>query len=130
MALNTNECIPFYEPGERITGSVITAQVTGKRFVKVAGSKANGLNVVIAPVTAGATKPFGVAGADCAVGDTVVCYTGGYTVPVTAGGTVTAGQEVEIDSVGRVVTLASGRPVGLALSDATIGVDCTVRIYT
>lgn len=129
MALPTNECIPYYEPGDRVTGQVVTAQVTGKRFVKLAASKASGSNVQIAPVTVGATKPFGVAAADCAVGDTVVCYLGNFTVPVTAGGTITNGQELEIDSVGRVVTLASGRPVGFALSDATIGNDCIVHLY-
>jgi len=130
MALPTNECIPIYEDGERVTGVVLTAAVTGKRFVKIAASKPAGGNLQIAPVTVGATKPLGVASSDCNVADVVTVLTGpGMIMPVTAGGTVTNGQELEIDSVGRVVTLAAGRPVGLAVSDATIGLDCLVKLY-
>lgn len=128
MALPNNECIPIYEPGRNITGVVNTGAVTGKRFVKLAATKPSGGNIQIAPVTAGAIKPLGVAASDCNVADTVDVICGGI-VPVTAGGTVTTGQELEIDSSGRVVTLASGRPVGLAVSDATVGNDCFVKLY-
>ena len=37
----TNECIPYYEPGERITGHCETA-VTGKRFVAVSDNIQSG----------------------------------------------------------------------------------------
>lgn len=129
MALPTNECIPLYEDGDRVTGVVTVGAVTGKRFVKLGATKPGGGNLQIAPITAGAIKPLGVASADCNVADTVTVLTGNQIVPVTAGGTVTTGQQVEIDSSGRVVTLASGIAVGLACSDATIGLDCFVKLY-
>jgi hypothetical protein len=125
-----NECIPLYRPGADLT-TLTTAAVTGKTFVSISGgvNAATGGLISVATATA-ATKAFGVAVADAASGARVAVITGpGQVVPVTAGGTITAGQEVEVGGSGRAVVLASGKAAGLAVSAGTSGNDVFVRLY-
>lgn len=132
-----NECMPYYEPGTRITGHA-SAGITGKTFVAPSGniqsgpllaSTSEGGNIVVATCTAGA-RALGVAGYDVASGEKCPLLTGpGMVVPVTAGGTIAAGAEVEVGSGGKAITLASGKAVGLCLTGATNNNDAMVRLY-
>lgn len=121
-----NECIPFYEPGKRITFEA-TAAVTGKRFLGVSGARASGENVQAAHAGAG-DPSIGVASFDVALGDLGTAISGGV-VPVTAGATVTAGEEVEADANGKAIPLASGKALGLALDDAALNADAQIKLY-
>ena len=124
-----NECIPLSDEGENIT-AVTTAAVTGKTFLGVTGALAAGFpgsNVKVATTAAGA-KPFGVAAYDAASSALVGVVKDGV-VPVTAGGTLAAGDEVEADASGKAIKLASGKAAGRAVSAATAGTDVFVDLY-
>jgi hypothetical protein len=128
-----NEAIVLFETSD-ITGKA-TAAITGKRFVDVSAAMNPALNTALdggvvsfAPAGAG-VKAFGVAVYDAAINAMVpVVGTPGRIVPVTAGGTVTAGQEVETDATGRAITLATGKSLGKALTSATVGNDVFVKL--
>lgn len=121
----TNEAKPLFRPGVDVTASA-TAAVTGKTLVGVSATRdANGL-VKVAPATA-AGKPFGVAAHDAASGATLAILRGGI-VPVTAGGAIAAGAQVEVGTGGKVVTLASGVAVGLALETGTASNDVLIAL--
>lgn len=135
-----NECIPFYDDGEEITGHVDVA-VAGKTFVKInnniqsgpglsaAGVSGGGGNIRIAPADAAGRK-FGVAAWDAAVGTKVtVLRSPGIVVPVIAGAALTAFQEVEIGAGGKAVPLAAGRAVGYALTAAAQDADAMIHLY-
>lgn len=132
MAKGDNAILPLYEDADRITGRA-TAAITGGRFVQISGDleaspllnagspSTTGGNVKVATCGAG-VKAFGVASMDAAAdGDKILVYTGDLVLPVTAGGTVTAGQQVESDSTGRAITLNTGVSNGIAVSSATVG---------
>lgn len=122
-----NECIPHYRPGADIT-AVTTAAVTGKTFVDLSAALTTGLPSV-APSTA-AGKTVGVAARDAASGARVSIIRGkGSIVPVTAGGTIAYGAEVEVGSAGKAVTIASGVAVGRAWSAGTSGNDVIIELY-
>lgn len=141
-----NDCIPIFEEGDRITCHA-SAALTGKRFCDISGDAqagfglkglaadplaagVQGLISVGAPSAAG--KGFGVVAWDVASGGEVTVIRGrGMIVPVTASAAaITAGQEVEIaDTTGRVKTLASGVPVGRAVSSCASGADCAISLY-
>jgi predicted RecA/RadA family phage recombinase len=137
MGMNDNPCIPFYEPGKSITCQA-SATVTGKRFVAISGNRQSGPalstatdggNYLVAPAGAG-VRAFGVSGHDAASGEKVKVRRGsGWVLPVTAGGTITAGAEVECDSVGRAIALASGKALGIATTGATSGNDAEIALY-
>lgn len=134
-----NECIPFYEPGSRITGHC-EAAVTGKRFVDISddrqgpvagaglGTNTDGGNIVVSHATA-AGKAIGVASHDAAIGKKVTILSGGFVVPVTADGAINSGDEVEVGANGKAKALAAGRPVGRAFDDAADGADAMIKIY-
>jgi hypothetical protein len=131
-----NVCEYYYTPGQEISGIVTTTAVVGKTFVKVNANRAAGPalntsaaggNVAIGPASA-AGAPLGVARWDGAVGAIVPVVTAGV-VPVTAGGTIAAGAEVEIDSSQRAVAYSSGIKVGYCLSGATVGNDAQIKLY-
>lgn len=133
-----NECIPFYEPGSRITGHA-SATIIGKRFLDISGNiqsgpglsaTSEGGNLQVAPCAAGA-KAFGVSGYDAATGTKVPVLNGpGMVVPVTAGANIAFGAEVEVGTAGQAITLAAGKAVGKCLTAATSGADAMVRLYT
>lgn len=133
--------IPYYEDSHRlpcVAGT--TGNVTGGRFVDVAAAQQTGWNgleaetsaagghVVVARCLAG-KRAIGVAGWTAADGQEVTVYRG-HTVPVVCGAAVVAGVEVESDSTGRAITLATGRPCGKALSTTSAAGDlCLVTVY-
>lgn len=133
-----NECIPFKEEAGSITAKA-TATITGKTFVKISGNRTGGgaaglgtdlANVYqVAPCTAGA-KALGVARYDCANGALVGVYTQpGIIVPVTAGATITAGQEIEVDAAGKAIPFAAGIKVGYAMTGAAAAADAEIKLY-
>lgn len=127
-----NECTPLFRPGADVT-CLTTGAVTGKTFVDVSGAAspalASGGNVRVATATA-AGLSFGVAAYDAASGARVPVVRGkGSIVPVTAGGTIAAGAEVEVGSGGKAVTIASGKARGRALEAGTNNADIFVELY-
>lgn len=110
-----NEAIPFYEDGDELT-AYCTADVIGKRFAMVSadrrpGGPADGVtdatdggNISAATATAG-IKVLGVFGYDQAMGGLVPVFRYNRVMPVTAGASITAGQEVQSDGVGKAVPL-------------------------
>lgn len=101
-----NECIPFYDDGDDITG-VVTTAVTGKRCVKVSGDLGTAGCVAIAPADAGG-RIFGVAGLDGAVGDFVRVLRGTKSVvPIRASAAIAAFEEVMVGANGTVVPAVS-----------------------
>jgi hypothetical protein len=128
MTTVQNECIPLYEPGKRIT-IIADGGINGRRAVKVNASKGQtfpGANLHVIQAVAG-DRPDGIA-----LWDLLTNEVGGMirdgVVPVDAGATVTAGQEVQVDATGRVITLAAGKSIGKAWTDATVGNPCYVAL--
>jgi hypothetical protein len=88
----------------------------------------------VATCSAGA-KAFGVAGFDAAAsGDVLPVICGpGIVVPMVAGGTITAGNQVESDAAGKPIAWAgtiATQPNGQALNSVTVGQTVYVRLYT
>jgi hypothetical protein len=124
-----NEAVPLFRPGGDLT-CLTTATVTGKTFVNVSATRDATTGLIKVATATGAAAALGVARADAASGTRVVVLSGpGLIVPVTAGGAVTAGAEVEVGTGGKAVTLASGRPVGLAVETGANNADMLIRLY-
>jgi len=126
-----NECIPLYRPGGDVTALVGSGGVTGKTFVNISAAldPAAGTNVTVVTATA-AGLTSGVASRDAAQGAQVgIIRTPGAIVPVTAGGTIAVGAEVEVGSGGKAVTIASGKARGRAWTAGTSGNDVFVELY-
>lgn len=122
-----NECIPFYEPGRRITCHA-TAGVTGKRFVGISADRQADGSISVAHATAAAAA-FGVAAYDAATGEKVGVLRGsGFVVPVTAAEDLTAGERVEVGANGQAAALAAGIAVGTAVTAATTGNDAQIAL--
>jgi Uncharacterized conserved protein (DUF2190) len=122
-----NECIPYYRPGQDVTALTTTA-VVGKTFVDWTTAWTTNLGSV--GTAAGAGKVAGVAAYDAPNNSKVAVIRGkGQIVPVTAGGTIAAGAEVEVGTGGKVVTSASGVKVGRALGAGANNQDCIVELY-
>lgn len=126
-----NECIPAYEPGTHLTAIVGSGGVTGKTFVDISAALSVSVGTPATVVTATAAGlSVGVAARDAAAGAKVlVVRSKGAVVPVTAGGNIAVGAEVEIGSNGRAVTLASGKARGRAWSAGTSGNDVFIELY-
>lgn len=120
-----NECTPLFRPGWHVTARA-TAQLTGKRFVGISADLDDD-GVIRVGLPAAGARTFGVAAHDAATGTVLTILRRGI-IPVTAGGTITAGQEVQVDNVGRVVTLAAGVSIGQAVENATTGQDVAVAL--
>lgn len=127
MPPGTNDSIPYYTPGGTLTATC-TIAVTGRRFVKISANKeagpalntsSAGSNFQVAPATVAGSAPFGVAAYDGALNEKIPIFTDGYVTEVEAGAAIVAGVELEIDASGRVITLATGKKVGMALSAAS-----------
>lgn len=121
-----NECTPLFVDGDVVTG-LTTAAVTGKRFLGISGDRDAFGMIKVAPATA-ALRAFGVAGYDAGSGATVPVIREGI-VPVTAGGSITAGAEVEVGTGGKAVTLATGKAVGYAVGTGSTDADVFVALY-
>lgn len=141
MAKGDNPILPLYEDADHITGAVASAgSVLGGRFVVPSGGfqsspllnaatvATDGGNVQINQAGAGA-RALGVAAYDAPnPGDKVTIYTGRFVVPMVAGGSITAGQQVESDAAGKPITLATGVANGLAVSSASSGQTVYIRL--
>ncbi|MEX3655254.1 capsid cement protein [Mycolicibacterium fortuitum] len=108
-----NEAKPLFRPGQDVT-ALTTGAVTGSTFVGVSATRDAATGLVKVATATAAAKAFGVASADIASGATGLIHRGGILF-VTAGGSITAGAQVEVGSGGKAVTLASGVAVGTAL---------------
>lgn len=147
MATGDNAVIPLFEPGERITANA-TAVVAAGRFVKISGDmESPPIMTVATPITGGnnvqcaqcvaGDRAFGVAGYDAAaIGDKFPVINGpGIVVPMTAGGTITANDQVMSDAAGKPVTWTSAASEanhanGLAVSSAASAGIVYIRLYT
>lgn len=148
-----NECIPFKEPGLTITCKVEAgATVVGKTFVKVSavrtGGGAGGLSTavdnvpVIEPCDVAGEAALGVAANDAAAGQLVkvFCRGNGIVLPITAGGTITAGDEIQTDAAGKAITFAppttttatalpTVRVMGYAIDSAASSADAEIKLF-
>lgn len=125
-----NESIPLYRPGADLTATAGGA-ITGKTFVDISAALAPAAGTPATVVTATAAgRSVGVASRDTASGAKLHVLRGpGTIVPVTAGGTIALGAEVEIGASGRAVTIASGIARGRAWSAGTSGNDIFIELY-
>lgn len=135
-----NDCIPYYRPGEDLTGQA-TAAVVGKRVLKISATLTSGPGLAATAEgsnarvnhCAGATEvPFGISKYDAASGGKVGIIREGV-VPVTAGAAVTAGQQLMADATGKVIPYvwagaAVPVVVGVAMNDAILDADCMVAL--
>jgi hypothetical protein len=116
--------IPYKETSE-VTFRA-TAAVVGKRMLAISGDRTGGPglsadleNVYRMAHCAAGAKAFGVSKSDVAINKLGGCDgSPGRIVPVTAGGAIVAGNEVQSDAVGKVVALTTGKAVGLAMTGA------------
>jgi hypothetical protein len=126
----SNECIPFYESADRLTGGCVEA-VKGKRFVAPiesmlsgpgmpataqvgASDPIDGGNIMVAHCPAGA-RALGVSAWDEEVGGKTGVITEGV-VPVVAGANLAAGQVVAVGAEGKAVAAsATGTAASLEL---------------
>ncbi len=135
-----NECIPFYEPGSRVTGHC-EAAVTGKRFVDISddrqgpvagaglGTNTDGGNIVVSHASAGGNA-IGVSSHDAAIAKKVTILGAGFIVPVTADGAINSGDEVMVGATGKAKAWATGnRVVGRAWDDAADGAPAMIQVY-
>lgn len=125
-----NECIPYKEPGERVTATT-TAAVTGKRAVAISADRqADGTYSVALPAAGG--RIFGVAGWDAPSGARVgVIRDPGIILPMTSGAAIVAGAQVQVDATGAVIPLAAGVAIGTALTGVgAAGNDAMIALFT
>lgn len=128
----TNECVPFFKPGQDITG-ILEADLGGKRFVAPVGVEGarGGQPHINYPAAGGAA--CGVLGHDGVTGQAVHFNVGG-TLPVVAGADITAGTLVMSDAEGRAVPYALGTApafntsLGLATTNAVSGGAVAVQL--
>lgn len=129
---------PFYEPGDNITGHTTTAVLAG-RFAELKGrqsggspglsSSANGGNYLTTYPAAG-KKADGVYLTNAAQGTkTTVRGAPGAVFPVTTGGVIADGDEVEVGAAGVAIKLATGIAVGKAMVGAASGGTAEIRLY-
>lgn len=124
-----NECIPLFRPGSDVT-ALTTANVTGKTFVDVSATRDATTGLIKVATATAAARAWGVAAYDATSGNRVAVICGPGTIaPVTAGGTIAFGAEVEVGASGKAVTLASGKAVGKAVEAGTNNVDVFIRLY-
>jgi hypothetical protein len=124
-----NECIPLFRPGADVT-CLTTGAVVGKTFVDISATRDAASGLIKVVTATAAAKSFGVAAYDAASGARVPVVRGkGSIVPVTAGGTIAFGAEVEVGSAGKAVTIASGIARGRAVEAGTNGNDIFIELY-
>lgn len=120
-----NAAFEYFSTERAITGKAKTA-VTGKTFVSVTAG-GNAQAPLIETATAGAI-PFGLAGWDGAVNDTVTVQRAGVW-GVTAEAPIAAGALVAVGADGKAVTAAAdAKIVGYAVGSAAAGEECAVAL--
>jgi hypothetical protein len=127
------ECIPYYEPGDRITVEAREALIA-KRFCKLAasGEKLNGKVLPAELADASADVLIGVVGFDQPdVGSTTVAYSMGvgYYVPITASVALAPGDLVSVAADGKAGKAADATTaVGRCFNTAAVDADAFVRL--
>lgn len=121
-----NECNPLFRPGADVT-VLTTGAVTGKTFVAISAAPDSYGQLKAATATA-AGPIFGVAARDAGSGARVLVIKSGI-VPVTGGGVIAVGAEVEVGSGGKAVTIASGKAVGIACSVGANNAEVLIDLY-
>lgn len=130
-----NKCTPLHRPGTigragRDLYCLSTAAVTGRTFVDISATRDATTGLIKVATATPAGRSFGVARDDAAAGIGVaVVRDPGAIVPVTAGGSIAAGGEVEVGTGGRAVTQAAGIARGRAVEDGTAGAAVHVELY-
>lgn len=115
-----------FNPGTDLT-AVATAAVVGKTFAAYSGAMQQG-NIAVATAAAGAAAA-GVVKYNAAAGDLVgVARGSGRVVTVTAGGTISAGEGVEVGADGAAVPATTGIVVGWAVDNADAGADVLISL--
>lgn len=144
MATGDNAILPLFTPADDLTAAVTAAVGSGK-FCKISGDlQASPILSVSAPLTGGnlmkvaqcvaGDKAIGVSKWDAATaGDVVGLFAGGQVVPMTAGGSITAGNKVMSDANGNPVAWTSAASEannanGIAVSTATNGNTVWVKL--
>lgn len=123
----TNVTVPFFKPGQDITG-YLTAGLSGKTCVAaVSGVGVRGGQPHIGLPAAGAPI-LGVLGRDGVTGEYVHVNVGGV-VPITAGADVATGTQVETNAAGQVVPRTTGVAIGYVIAGATAGNAAAVKLY-
>ena len=121
-----NEMHDLFNPGTDVPG-VAKANITGKTFLAYAGPMEQGI-LAVTPAAAGAATA-GVARFDANEGDLVTVARGSSRiVTVTAGGTITAGDPIEVGASGTAVKQTTGILVGWAVDSATSGEDAKISL--
>jgi hypothetical protein len=141
-----NECIPYYEgpytqtitvhagyavTGKTFVGPLSTFQGSGPALAPDPLASGDGGNLIAPSAPAAGGLVSGVASWDVpSAGKVVILRGAGSVLPVTAGGVVAVGDELQVDATGKVVTATSGRKVGKAHSAAGgAGTDVEVELY-
>lgn len=112
-----------YDDGDELTCRAATPVSIG-HLVMVASDRVNG-NVSAGHAPAGGYC-IGVAGSDAAAGDTFTAYSKGI-LRVLAGGTITAGDEIEVGAGGTAVTHTTGTVIGFAIESTVSGAFAAIR---
>lgn len=148
MALGDNTVTALFEPADDLTVAV-TAAVTAGKFVKIGATLQGGplldVSTPTGPITKGnlmqvtqcvaGEKSIGVTKWDTAAADDVVgIFAGGQIVPMTAGGSITAGNKVMSDASGNPVAWSSAASEannanGIAVSTATVGNPVYIKLF-
>jgi len=145
MATTTGINVPnaaktYLDDGDATTCLVVGTAVVGKRFVKATTGGLGNHPAVTLAVSGGPI--YGVAHFDAAVGANVSVLCEG-TIEVTAGETLTSGDEVAVGAAGVAVkstaTSQSGttpfavtfglRPVGVCVADTASGAGAPITLY-
>lgn len=122
-----NQNLGVYDDGDNLSGRC-SADVTGKRFLKITGARTSG-NIAVAQCAAG-DRSCGVSAYDALSGDVVGVMRGNARVVfVTAGAALTAFQEVQAGANGVAIVAAAGAKLGYVLTDCANGADAEVSLY-
>lgn len=127
----TNICVPFFKPGQNVSG-YLTADRGGKTLVASVAGGRGGQPHVGAPAAGGAV--LGALGHDGVLGDVVDVNVGGI-VPVIAGADITAGQALMANAAGHVVPYAVATApafnviIGHATAPGANGTAVPVKLY-
>lgn len=122
-----NECIPFKEPGSRVTGQAKN-DITGKRFIVIGGDISADGAISVDHSSSG--RVIGVSAYDAPQGGKVGVIRGArIVVPVTAAFSGAAGADVASDAQGRAVAVGAGVAAGYLETACTSGQDARVCLY-
>lgn len=148
MALGDNPITPLFEPADDVSAAV-TAAISAGKFVKIGGNIQGGplldlstptspftkSNALVVSLCGAGQKSIGVTKWDTAAADDLVgLFTGGQIVPMTAGASITADNEVMSDASGNPIPWVSAaseanKVLGKAVSGASNGATVYIKLY-